>query len=131
MAWSIGNDKFALLGGEIAIRHVNGDALLALGLKAVHQQGQVELFALRTVTLAVVMQRGELVFVNLTGVMQQTPNQRAFAVIDAAAGQKTQQAFVLLSVQIRFDAALISNLLCNRGVHGGSLEITLAFLQLH
>ncbi|MNL84284.1 hypothetical protein D3C87_2122110 [compost metagenome] len=28
----IGNDEFALLGGEIAIRHVDGNALLALGL---------------------------------------------------------------------------------------------------
>ena len=56
VAWGIGNDKFALLSGEITIRHVNGNALLALSLKAVHQQGQVELFALRTVTLAVVMQ---------------------------------------------------------------------------
>lgn len=77
------------------------------------------------------MQGGELVFVNLTRVMQQSANQGAFPVIDAAAGQKAQQAFVLLGVQVSFHAAFISNLLCNSGVHGGSLEITLTFLQLH
>jgi hypothetical protein len=63
--------------------------------------------------------------------VQQTANQGTFPVIDAAAGQKTQQAFVLLCVQVSFYAAFISNLLSNCGVHGGSLEITLTFLQLH
>ena len=33
----VGDNKFTLLGGEIAVRHVDGDALLALGLQAIHQ----------------------------------------------------------------------------------------------
>lgn len=82
-------------------------------------------------TLAVVVQRRELIFIDLAGIVQQTANQGAFTVIDAAAGQKTQQAFVLLRVQISFYAAFIGNLLGNGRVHGGSLEITLTFLQLH
>ena len=52
-------------------------------------------------------------------------------VIDAAAGQKTQQALVLLRVQVSFYAAFVGNLLGNGRVHGGSLEIPLTFLQLH
>jgi hypothetical protein len=95
----VGDNKFALLGREVAIGDVDGDALLALSLQAVHQQRQIQFFALGTVTLAVVMQRRELIFVNLAGIVQQAANQGAFAVIDAAAGQKTQQAFVLLRVQ--------------------------------
>ena len=127
----VSDDKFALLGGEIAIGHVDGDALLALGLQAIHQQRQVQFFALGAVALAVVVQRRELIFIDLAGIVQQTANQGAFTVIDAAAGQKTQQALVLLRVQISFYAAFISNLLGNGRVHGGSLEIPLTFLQLH
>jgi hypothetical protein len=63
--------------------------------------------------------------------VQQAANQGTFPVIDAAAGQKAQQAFVLLRVQISFYAAFIGNLLGNGRVHGGSLEIPLTFLQLH
>ncbi|CAH0282288.1 hypothetical protein SRABI106_03309 [Rahnella aquatilis] len=63
------------------------------------------------------MQRRQLIFVDLTGVMQQAPDQGAFAVIDAAAGQKAQQAFVLLSVQVSFNATLLRDLLCNCVIH--------------
>jgi hypothetical protein len=52
------------------------------------------------VTFAVVVQRRELIFVNLARIVQQAANQGTFPVIDAAAGQKTQQAFVLLRVQV-------------------------------
>ncbi|MNT18084.1 hypothetical protein D3C72_1532660 [compost metagenome] len=57
MPRGIGDNKFALFSREIAIGHVNGDALLALGLQAVDQQCQIELFALGTDTLAVTVQR--------------------------------------------------------------------------
>ena len=38
VAWGIGNDKLALSGAEIAVGHINGDALLALRLQAIDQQ---------------------------------------------------------------------------------------------
>ena len=41
MARRVGDDELALVGGEVAVGHVDGDALLALGLQAVHQQRQV------------------------------------------------------------------------------------------
>ena len=90
MPRGVGDNKFALLGREVAVGDIDGNPLLALGLQTVNQQRQIEFFALRTVTFAVIMQRGELIFVNLTGIVQKPANQRTFTVIDAAAGQKAQ-----------------------------------------
>ena len=70
----VGDDKFAFFRREVAIGHVDGDALLALGLQAIHQQRQVQFFALGAVTLAVVVQRRELIFIDLTGIVQQAAN---------------------------------------------------------
>ncbi len=91
--WRVGNNKFAFLGREIAVCHINGNSLLALSLQPVDQQRQIEFFTLGAMTLTVVMQRRELIFINLTRIVQQSANQRAFTVIDAAAGQEAQQAF--------------------------------------
>ena len=52
----VGDNKFALFGREIAVGHVDSDALLALRLQAIHQQRQIQLFTLGTVTLTVIMQ---------------------------------------------------------------------------
>ncbi len=43
----VGHDELALLGGEVAVGDVDGDALLALGREAVDQQREIELAALR------------------------------------------------------------------------------------
>lgn len=71
MPRGIGNDKFALFRRKITISHINGNALFAFGLQAIHQQGQVQFFTLCTDTLAVSVQRRELIFVDLAGIMQQ------------------------------------------------------------
>jgi hypothetical protein len=44
-----------------------------------------------------------LIFVDQLGVVQQTTDQRALAVVDAAAGEKTQQFFAARAGQIGFD----------------------------
>ena len=41
----VGDDELALVGREVAVRDVDGDALLALGLQAVGQQREVDLAA--------------------------------------------------------------------------------------
>ena len=41
VAGSVGDDEFPLGGGEVAVRDVDGDALLALGAQAVGHQSQV------------------------------------------------------------------------------------------
>ena len=53
----VGDNKFAFLGREIAIGDIDGDALLAFSLQAIHQQRQIQFFTLRAVTLTVIMQR--------------------------------------------------------------------------
>ena len=104
VARGVRDDELALRGREIAVGHVNGDALLALRLQAVHQQGQVQLLACGAELLAVGLQRFELIFIDLLGVVQQATDQGALAVVHAAAGEKAQQALVLLGVQVGFNA---------------------------
>ncbi len=45
VAGGIGDDEAAVLGGEIAVGDVDGDALLALGGQAIDDEGEVELLA--------------------------------------------------------------------------------------
>jgi hypothetical protein len=45
---------------------------------------------------AVAFQRGELVVVELLALVQQAPDQRALAVVDAAAGDEAQQRLALV-----------------------------------
>lgn len=104
MARGVRDDKFALGGGEIAVGHVDGDALLALRLQAVHQQRQVQLLAGGAELLAVGLQRLQLIFIDLLGVVQQAADKGALAIVHAAAGEKAQQALVLLGVQVGFNA---------------------------
>src|SRR5699024_801006 len=44
VAWGISQDEGALVGGEVAVGNVDGDALLTLGAQAVDEEGQVEAF---------------------------------------------------------------------------------------
>jgi hypothetical protein len=74
------------------VRDVDGDALLALGGEAVEQQREVELAVDRAVAARLDLERGELVVEDETGLEQQPADQRALAVVDAAAGDEAQQA---------------------------------------
>ena len=103
MAGCIGDDEFALVGREEAIGDVDGDALLALGGEAIDEKGEIDIVALRADLLAVALQSGELVFEDLLGIVEQAPDQRALAVIDAAAGDEPQKLFALLRRQIAVD----------------------------
>ena len=60
----IGDDEFAFRGRKIAVGHVDGNALLAFGLQAVGQQGEVDLVAGRAVLDAVAFDRGKLILVD-------------------------------------------------------------------
>src|SRR3546814_8560435 len=42
VARAVGDDELALLGAEEAVRHIDGDALLAFGGQAVDQQREVD-----------------------------------------------------------------------------------------
>ena len=80
---------------EVAVRDVDGDALLALGLQAVGQQGEVDLAGAGGADLlAIALHRGELVLVDHLGVVQQPADERALAVIDASGREEAQHAVV-------------------------------------
>ncbi len=92
---------------KVAIGHVDGDALLALGLEAVEQQrevGQAEIVLLARVTV----QRGGLVFLDGLGVPKQSADQGGLAVIDGAAGDEAERTRVAKR-----------GLLLRRGRYGG------------
>ena len=121
----VGHDELALVGREESIGHVNGDALLALGGQAVHQQGKVNLLALGAHAFAVGFQSLQLVFKNHFAVVKQAPDQRAFSVVHAAAGDKAQQALVLVLVQIGL------NVLANQVAGVCHLKVPLLLLLFH
>ena len=103
VARGVGDDELALGGGEVAVRDVDGDALLAFGLQAVHQQRQVHAAALGAGGLAVAANGVQLVFVDHLGIVQQAPDERALAVVHAAAGEEAQDFLALVARQIGVD----------------------------
>jgi len=103
VARRIGDDELALFGCEKAIGDVDGDALFPLGGEAVDEQGEVDLLPLCAHPLAVGLQRGELILKDHLAVVKQAADQRGFAVIDAAAGDETQQGLGLMLCQIGTD----------------------------
>ena len=103
MAGGIGDDELTLGGAEIAVRHVDGDALLALGLQTIHQQRQVDVFTGGADLLRVFGNGFQMVFVDHLRVVQQAPNQGALTIINVAAGEKAQQLFALMLCQVGLD----------------------------
>ncbi len=92
VARRVGDDVLACSGGEIAIGDVDGDPLFALGLQAVGQQRQVD--DIQPTPFRSSFHRMQGIDEDRLAVKQQATNQGALAVVDAAAGQKTQQAIV-------------------------------------
>ena len=94
VARRVGDDELATRRAEVAIRHVNGNSLLAFRAQAVGQQRKVER-ATRAINLAL-LNRGHVILVNRLRVMQQAPDERGLAVVHATRSGKAQQ--VLLQV---------------------------------
>ena len=106
VARRVGDDELALVGREEAVRHVDRDALLALRREPVDQQREVEVAALRADLLRVGLERRKLVLEDHLRVVEQAPDQRRLAVVDAAAGDEAQQALVLVRVEVGLDVLL-------------------------
>ncbi len=89
VARGVGEDEPAAGGGEVAVGHVDGDALLALGAQPVGQQRQVRRL------LAAVQRRLldglQLVGEDRFGVVQQTAHEGGLAVVDGPGGGEAQQ----------------------------------------
>jgi hypothetical protein len=116
VARTIGDDELATIGVEKAVGDVDGNALLALGLQPVDQQREIDPAVLGAVAQAVGFERRQLVVQQQPGVVQQAPDQRALAVVDAAAGDETQQLLALVLFQIGGDGGIG----VGRGGEGGA-----------
>ena len=98
VAGRVGDDELAPRRREVAIGHVDGDVLLALGAQTIGQQRQVDIvFA---AALARALDRLELVFEDRLGVIEQAANQRALAVVHAARGREAQQLHLAVRIRV-------------------------------
>jgi hypothetical protein len=92
----IGHDELASRRREVAISHVDGDALFSLGAQAVGQKREVD------VLIAARGARGGngvvLILEDGLAVIQQTPDERAFSVVNTACGRKPQQFHIEITV---------------------------------
>ena len=108
MARGVGNDELALVGREVPVGHVNGDALFPLRLKAVYQEREVKLLARGAHLGTVGFQAGHMIFVDHLGVVEQPADQGAFAVVHAATGKQAQEFLVFVLLQVGL------NIFCNQ-----------------
>ncbi len=88
MARCVGYHEGALLGREKAIGDVDRDALLALRLQPVEQQGEVDAALDGAEAPRVFFQGRDLVLEQAGGVVDQPADERRLAVIDRPAGQE-------------------------------------------
>ena len=100
MARRIGDDKFSTLCGEGTISNIDRDALLALGRKPVHQEREIERSALRPDPPGIGFEGLQVILEDQLRFIEQPPDQRRLAVIDAAAGDEAQQVLALLEREI-------------------------------
>ena len=90
VARRIGDDKTPPRRSEVAVCHVDGDALFPLGLKPVKQERGIELISDGAVFFGIPLQSTFLVFKDQRCVEQKPPDQRRLAVVDRPAGQKPE-----------------------------------------
>jgi hypothetical protein len=93
MAGCVGDDELAFWRREVFISHINGNALLPFGTKAVGQQCQID----RPVFLipALFLQGLKLIGQDIFAVIQQAANERTLSVIHTARGNKSQEVHAL------------------------------------
>ena len=121
----IGNDEFAPCGREVTIRNVNRDTLLPLCAEAIRQQRKIKLPRPRR---AFALNRAHLVFIDALRVIEQSPDQRRFSIIDTTRSRETQQIFLSL---IREKVVERKNWFLQYDGRDSHLEVALALLDLH
>ena len=90
MARCVGDDELALLGREVAVGHIDGDLLLALGEQAVCEEREVEVRrAVRPEYGGV----GELVFEEGAGVEEEPAQEGGLAVVHRAGNDEAEELF--------------------------------------
>ncbi len=92
MPRSVGYDKLTLWRSEVAVGHVDRDALLALGAKAIGEEREVDVFI--TAGLGAFLHGFELILENGLTVVKEAPNKCAFAVVDGTCGGEPQKIHI-------------------------------------
>ena len=105
VAGRVGDDELALVGREITVGDIDGDALLALGLEAVGQEREIHLsgHAGRAELGAIALHGGKLILVDHLGIVQEPTDERGFSIVDGAARQKAKQFLFLMAIEIGVD----------------------------
>ena len=88
MARRVGDDEFPSRRGEVAVGHINGDALFAFGAQAVGEIGEIDLAAAGDVGGA--FQRLDLILHQRLRIVEQPADERGFAVVNGAAGVEAE-----------------------------------------
>ena len=102
---TVGDDELAFAGAEVAIGHIDGDALFTFTFEPIHQKRKVRLFTRGAALDAVAGDSLKLVFIDHFGVVQKAANERAFAIINTATREETQEFFPLMLLQVGNDVA--------------------------
>ena len=88
---------------KIAVGDVDGDPLLALGLEPVDEERKIDRSTAFGTGAPLVLGAFQLVLINERRIVEQPADQRALAVVDAAAGEETQESALLLGRDPRRD----------------------------
>ena len=91
VARSVRHEERAARRFEAAVGDVDRDSLLALGLEAVHEKGQVGTVALSAVAAGGALNGLQLVFEDSPALAEQAADERALAVVHAAAHHETER----------------------------------------
>ena len=89
VARRVGEDELAARRREIAVRDVDRDALLALGFEAVGEQREIDRPG--GAVLRRLLDRADLILVDRSRVVQQSPDQRALPIVYAAGRADAEQ----------------------------------------
>jgi len=92
MSRSIGDDKLAFRCGEIAVSHIDGDALFTFSTKTIREQSQVHF--LITAALACSLNRLQLVFENRLAIIKQSSYQSTLSIVHAARSREAEQLHI-------------------------------------
>ena len=133
MPGAVGDDELAFRGREVAVRNINRDPLLTLGSEPIGEQRQVHAL------IASVHRRGfsrfELILEDGLGVIEQSPDERGFSIIDRATGQKPEQVHIEVGVGGKIHAFVgiwIGREVCfGFGISGHVLEVPFFFTIFH
>ena len=99
MTRRISDDKLTLGCGKIPVGHIDGYALLTLGFEPVKEQGQIR----RLIVPDQLLQRSQLVLIDVLGIRQQPSNERRLPVVDTTCRTESKELFIFVLLEKCFN----------------------------